>query len=374
MRIVHPTANLPLPCREQHNLGAVDIMSIYDTFLFADPSEREVLLAKLNIESELVSHWFIVDSAFSNTGKFKGHHVRGVLDHPDFSKFQSRITVIEYDENFFSNSQRRQGIERNFLTDQISYGLGRFSRFARHQAHYLRKATQLKSVTQFLAYLYDERFRHDNRTYMRTETFYRDLSRKAILDFVGDDDFLFISDVDEILDAQTPSCKNSLLELTNAGGKYKLMRLVKRKRLWDWNNLDTSSFSYVPLVSGSYIRKNPNFKFNLIRQTQNAVTPFSPLELVHEYSSCYPMEGLLAKYSYHVDLSFTQKEELELSLKLNKNVGMPGLKPNGWLEFVPLELDHQPEYVKNNFSNLSTGLVDKDYRENRTKYFPELFN
>jgi hypothetical protein len=66
-------------------------------------------------------------------------------------------------------------------------------------------------------------------------------------------------------------------------------------------------------------------------------------------------------------------EEIELSLKLNKNVGMPGSKPGGWLEFVPLQNDHQPKYVRENFNTLTTRIVDEDYRRNRVDLLPELF-
>ncbi len=185
---------------------------------------------------------------------------------------------------------------------------------------------------------------------------------------------MFISDVDEILDGQTPYCVTRLAELTGSGqDMVNLYSLLKRKRLWDYHNLDTRSFSYVPLVCGRYLKTNPNFKFNLIRQTQITFTPHAIKELVHEYSSCYPIQGLMAKYSHHVDLSFTQIEEIHLSLKLNKNIGMPGLKPNGFLEFVNLEDDHQPDYIVDNFDSLRTHLVDENYKKNRMEICSDIF-
>ena len=187
------------------------------------------------------------------------------------------------------------------------------------------------------------------------------------------EDFLLISDVDEILDGQTPVCKNQIRMLTSEGNRYKFMRFVKRKRLWDYHNLDTTSFSYVPLVEISYLQSNPDFKFTLMRQTTNAYTPYSELELIHEYSSCFKMEGLRLKYDYHSDLFFTSNEELELSLGINKNMGMPGLKPAGWLEFVELTRDHQPIYIRENFEKLRTNVVDINYQKNRFEAYPELF-
>lgn len=79
-------------------------MAIYDTFLFADPSERDVLLAKLHIENNIVDHWFVVDTAYSNTGKFKGYHCKKVLNDPAFLPFRQRITVVEYADNILETS------------------------------------------------------------------------------------------------------------------------------------------------------------------------------------------------------------------------------------------------------------------------------
>jgi hypothetical protein len=348
-------------------------MAIFCTFLFADPSEKDVLLAKLHIENSIVNHWFVVDSAYGNTGRYKGHHIKSILEAPEFEPFRNRITAVEYEKNAFEELANRS-INSNSMSEVISNFLKRLSRFIRHQMHYLKKALQLKSINNFLAYLYDERYRFENRLYFRTESFYRDLTKSIILEKMEDSDYLFISDVDEILDGQTSYCITRLAELTDPNrDTVNIYSLLKRKRLWDYHNLDTRSFSYVPLVRGRYLKTNPDFKFNLIRQTQITFTPYSAKELVHEYSPCYPIEGLMAKYSYHVDLSFTQIEEIELSLKLNKNIGMPGLKPNGFLEFVNIEDDHQPDYIVDNFDTLRTRLVDGDYRKNRMKICPDIF-
>jgi hypothetical protein len=58
---------------------------------------------------------------------------------------------------------------------------------------------------------------------------------------------------------------------------------------------------------------------------------------------------------------------------LNKNIGMPNVKPMGWLELVELSEDHQPKYIKENFKALTTNNVAIDYKANRVELFPELF-
>ena len=347
-------------------------MAIYDTFLFADPSEKDVLLAKLIIEDHLVDHWFVAESAFANTGRYKGHHIKKILaENPEFRPFLPRITVVEHDENII---ERVSGGSKYGDSKALGNHLKSFNYFARHQLHYIKKMGKLRSIDKFLAYVYDESFRNENRIFMRVENFYRELTRPFILDMAKPEDFVLISDVDEILDGQTPVCKNQIRTLTEGGGeKGKFMRFFKRKRLWDYHNLDTTSFSSVPLVKVAYLHANPDFYFNTMRQTTNAWTPYSELELIHEYSSCYSKEGLLAKYSYHVDLSFVSVDEVEVSLHLNKNIGMPGLKPAGWLEFVELTRDHQPLYIKENFEKLKTNVVDINYQKNRFEAYPELF-
>ena len=348
-------------------------MAIYDTFLFADPSEKDILLAKLIIEDHLVDHWFVVESAFANTGLYKGHHIKRILmENKEFHPYQSRITVVEFDENIIS---KVDGGSTYDDSTNVFNRLRDFKLSARHKGHYIKKFAELRSISDFLAYSYEERYRNQSRVYVRAETFYRDLTRPYILEIAKPGDFLLISDVDEILDGQTQVCKNQIRNLTSGKRerRSKFMRFVKRKRLWDYHNLDTTSFSYVPLVEISFLHSNPDFRFILMRQTTNAWTPYSELELIHEYSSCFTMAGLRLKYNYHSDLFFTSNEELELSLDINKNIGMPGLKPAGWCEFVDPIKDHQPLYIKENFEKLRTNVVDTDYQENRFELYPELF-
>lgn len=131
---------------------------IVDTFLFAEAYEAELLLLKLILESPLVDEFVLVESDVTFRGEFKGLQARKLVEEDDrFAPFRDRIAFIE-----------QKG------------------RFCHGPAGY--------------------------RTYYENEEQSREAGWKYVSEKYSGEDWVFVSDVDEALDATDPARADLFLQ------------------------------------------------------------------------------------------------------------------------------------------------------------------
>ena len=66
-------------------------MKIIDTFLFSEPHEEKVLLAKLHAEYEIVDQFILIESPFDFRGKPKGLFGEEIVSKPEFKEFVDKF-------------------------------------------------------------------------------------------------------------------------------------------------------------------------------------------------------------------------------------------------------------------------------------------
>ena len=344
---------------------------IIDCFLYAGPGEKNLLLAKLNIEEEFVRHFVIAECNYSFLGTYKGLSLKEMVSREkEFERFRDRITILEIESNPIETLVRRRNGEIEVIKSLKSK--------LKEKAHFFMQYLILSQKEhgggrkEFYRYKEEELERIKNRIFRVVEKNQRESMREVILDVSSPEDMVFISDIDEILDCQTGETKECLQRLMDNFSSPNILHLQSRLRMWDWNNYNPSRKLTKRMVHRDFLSKS-NLSLNSMRRLASGYVVPCNLELVHEYASCQPYEGLLEKYSWYPDIRAT-KEDLDLALKVNSELPTKGGRELfGFSELLELADDHQPSWVVTNFSWLQTNNVNNKYRENRRIEIPELF-
>ena len=328
--------------------------------MYSSPYEKKLLQAKLNIEKSLVKKWIGIDCEYSYRGHYKGLSLKNLIaTNDEFREFRNLIEVIEVKRNFAEEFAKKNS------WDLLTYPL-------RRSVHFVKKFAESNSLSDFKEYANYESQRNRNRAFMKVETHLRDLAREAINDCATSDDYLFISDIDEILDTETSKCQRYLINVLENKNSIELLKMKVRQRLWDFNNLNPSGRHLIHLVSMRHIKNDQKSKLNLIRKSKTGYTQIIDEELVHEYTSCQSIDGIKQKFKFHIDLN--QVSNLEKALRCNSNPTFENHEPLGWPEKVDFEIDHQPDWIKRNFESIKTNLINPNYRYFRKIEYPNLFS
>jgi hypothetical protein len=100
--------------------------------------------------------------------------------------------------------------------------------------------------------------------------------------------------------------------------------------------------------------------------------------IAFEYSSCYSKDHIIRKFYTGLHTGFTPND-LNQSLRCNHR---PTRELATWkaenneywfFEVVKLNEKNSPEYVRGELKSYKTGLIDKNYKQNRKTDYPELF-
>jgi len=192
-------------------------VGIIVTFLFSDSSESDVLWVKLNVERLIVNKWIIVEGTFSHKGTYKGSCLRDVLNESRFLEFADRIEIVTCNQNLLMLFHEQKRMARLSWTKQILRLFGR------------KVKESIKSVLIFMSLgltgmkldRKESLKRQIEREYHEAEKQLRNQAKEIICKIASPEDWIFVCDVDEVLDGETLGIKDFSLN-------YPQMLLVSR--------------------------------------------------------------------------------------------------------------------------------------------------
>lgn len=316
---------------------------VFDAFLFAEPHESEILLAKLHVESELIDAWVVVENAYTPKGEWKGTHLRSVLDgDARFDAFRDRLHVVTLEHDARSEFRRP-------AKDRLSFAVGAMMR-GRTAASY--------------------RARYEEAPNWFAERFQRDAALPVIRELGGGDGWVLATDCDEMLDATNPSRRDALLRAIGSGAPSVSLR--RQRFNYDFDNFCPAA-RFVQAASVRYLHEQ-GLGVDDVRKRMGGIAA-GPETCVYEYSSCLPRAAIERKLATfpHLDPG---RSVLESALECNHAmhaVPTSWVDPSVWYERVPIEQTGAPTYVLENFERLRTGVVSDDYAAARRRRYPMLF-
>ncbi len=316
---------------------------LFDAFLFSEPHEAELLLAKLHVESELIDGWVAVENSYTPKGTWKGTHLASVLDADQrFDQFRDRLHVVTLDRN------------------------------VRHEFHRTRKQRMSMAVRSALP-RYDEasyRTTYDEAPNWFAEGVQRDAALPVIRELSGGEGWVFATDCDEMIDASNPMRREAVMRAVRSGAPSVVLR--RQRFNYDFDNY-CPALRYVQGAALPYLDQS-GLGIDDVRKRMGGVSA-GPEPCVYEYSYCFTpaqIERKLATFP-HLDPG-----RLTMKLALECNHAMFALQPSWvdpalWYERVPLDETGCPGYVLDNFDRLRTRAVNVNYRHARRKHYPGLF-
>src|SRR5689334_18168315 len=133
---------------------------IVDSFLFSEPYEKELLLLKLQLEDKGIDEWVILENAYTLQGEKKGFHARHVLESDKrFLPYLNKITIIE-------KEYETKLLPKHIILDEFSF---------------------------------------------KAEHAQRDFGYEYFIRKCKEEDWIMISDVDEMMDFTEPARYNELI-------------------------------------------------------------------------------------------------------------------------------------------------------------------
>lgn len=291
-------------------------MKFVDTFLFSEAYEKEILLLKLILEDSLIDEWVLVESDVTFRGDYKGLAARQLVEEDArFAPFRSRLTIIE-----------------------------QVGRLADGPAGY--------------------------GTFYENEELSRELAGKHVMAKYPDDTWVFISDVDEMLDATDSLRRETFLnKLQDPLATY----YCSHNRFWyDFDNYCSWKGVRTPVLSVKAVRTgHSNFRCRSRGVCWRKDIESDPVALFFEYTFCFPAEAMWRKLNSFIHDGYT-REELGEALRLNtwvksgargERIGERGKED--WFERVRLTPENSPQYVRDNLGQFRIGAVSGDYQMHR---------
>ena len=312
---------------------------LHCTFLFSDESEWELFVAKIISESHLVENWFVVDSAFSFKGEFKGLSLKQlVVREPRIQQYVSRIKIIEITINQLEHVR-------------------------------VRMKTTLRLTQLFRKRVRMRRLKAEEK-FFSVEKMTRDAATETILNSTDPRDWLFISDVDEILESANGRSAYISEKLEKARAKF--LSVHRIRYVFDFDNLD-SQMKFCPIIQTSVLREKSPMRISEFRFRRDGVI-LSGKPLVYEYSYCFSKEAIRKKLRNFAHVGPTE-EMFSKALQLNHHFVHPGDNPQNrfWLERQEPDSELHPKYIIDNMQSLKTNNIDANYLANRERDFFNLF-
>jgi len=298
---------------------------IVDSFLFSEVYETELLLLKFILENEGVDEWIILENSYSFQGNYTGLHAQKILDADDrFNPYKHKITII-------SKEEKTKELPKHQALDKFSF---------------------------------------------QVEYWQRDLANDYFLQKYSNEDWIMVSDVDEMIDF-TDAARVSELNEKMKASKDGLLKIPTRRY---WNDFDNEYRQIIgnAMCNKKYLVTN-NKKLHDIRAENRKVLKKGWKNIIEfEYSSCYSPEHMLTKFYTSTHTGFTPTD-LKQSLRCNHRPTreIVGAKPENtdkfFFETVLLTEKNSPKYVRDNLAFYKTNAVDVKYKQNRRVDYPELF-
>lgn len=318
-------------------------MAIISACMFSQKSEIELLYAKVVTEDPLVENWVIVEGAYSFRGDPKPLILKELLlNDPRFKEYIQKIHVVE--------------VRKNFLED-FKYGA----------KYLLRKKIEILIRKLFFGgHVHVQRLLLEGK-FMIAEGASRDSAIPKIIELAtSSNDWVLISDLDEILNLSNDSIYNSIIQIMKSDELFHM--LYRQKFIFDFDNLDYQQ-RFTPFINIELLKSKGSL--TAFRGRIDGVAQIQ-FPFVTEYTFCFDLEGLFDKYAKHPHVSPT-KESVLKALSVNSMTRYDDLPELRWYKKVDLDDYIVPKYIKDNLSVLKTNIIDNNYELNRKDYYPEIF-
>ena len=320
-------------------------MDFYVSLLYNDSTEFELLVGKILTEAELIKEWVIVEGSFSFKGRLKGLHLNELIRQEErLQPFLDRIHVIECTENLVERFPAKKSIE---LQLEIA---GR---------RLLGKNSE--SIMRL----------REERRFFEVEKYSRDLATELILSRASNSDWVFITDVDEIVNMSSSVTKNELVKATKERARF--LQVPRRRYVFDFDNLDPR-FRTVPLVKVEMLRMADRFKISSFRFLTNGLNLQFSRPPVVEFSYCLGIAGIYQKLK---DFSHVSPPDASIrrALTYNHQFQYPGDVETSicWFNTDREIGKYLPNYFAENFASLKTNSVELAFPTNRVREYPDLF-
>ena len=298
-------------------------MRILDCCIFNNEFEKELLLLKLKLESPLVDRFIITECAYTYRGEFKGEILQKLFENDSrFAEFMNKITVVTVPDNL--------------------------SRVTAHS---------LDGVI-------------DPIPYAQAEIRLREAPTSYILEMFSDEDYIFVTDTDEVFDFQEETKRQQTRKLLDFGQALQFDRI---RFTYDFDNLSlrekgdciTPAYRVRHLKDGTAKLSD--------KKWIGALVKIQDPPLLFEYCSCFSYEALVQKYASSLHTRWSE-ENIRLSVLTNTwtRTDYQRMDFNNrylWFDKVQLTEHNSPAYVRENLPKLKTNLVPDNYRENRIKFY-----
>lgn len=300
-------------------------MKILDSFLFSEVYEKELLLLKFELEDAGVDEWLLLENAYSFQGDFTGLHARALIDSDNrFDRFKHKLRII-------SKEEPTEYLPKHQFLDHLSY---------------------------------------------KVEYWQRDLAHDYFLENYGADDWVMVSDVDEMIDFSNVERKAELfLKMKNSVSG---LLVFPTKRFWyDFDN----AYHYLignAMCSKKYLLDTGKMLHDVRAENRRVMHKGWKHIIAFEYSSCYSADFILRKFYTSTHTGYTAND-LRQALRCNQRTSSENASwktQNNkyfFFEMVKLTEANSPRYVRERLSFYKTHSVDPKYRENRRVDYPELF-
>lgn len=286
-------------------------MKIVNSFLFARPYEKDVLLNKLYSEYEFIDEFIGIESAYDTHGNYKGLFLNDVLKDEQFKPFLDKITILSSEESLYPKNVPYN--EQNNLLCEFS------------SRAYCWNYVQSK---------------YDN------------------------DCWLIMSDADEALDFSDSRKRDILLKgfKENQDG----IQWQNLRYFWDFDNLNLDPDKYIPCHKVGFLKEleHPFHHRNYF------CTRLEPELIVGiEYSHCFSTESNWVKVTTSAHDKY-QQSTMEQALLYNTfhaeiRRGERLRYPLDFFEKVKLTENNSTKFVRDNLTTLKVNTVNPDYAISR---------
>ncbi|MFK8302623.1 hypothetical protein ACI75Y_06900 [Capnocytophaga stomatis] len=315
---------------------------IVSTFMFSEPHEQDLLWLKFSIENEFVSEWIITESCYTFQGKKKELHLQEILEQERFKPFVHKIHYISLDKNFhFEYEPPFKEVLKRRVKRLLNKYLNRNYEFV---------------------------------TYSELASFYAEINQRQacvpyILQKYDKDDIVLLCDTDEIFDFN-----EGKIEIFRDTLRHNPLPFYIHRQIfcYDFDNY-TYRRRFIPIVNVKYLDDE---KVQVIKHPRKDKRNIVELDysLVFEYTFCFSKEAIMRKLGTFAHVTELNEKDLDFAFENNismisKNKIDHAYRQNKEHFYTKLKLDasNSPKFVRDNFDQICTNVVDKNYLENRKK-------
>jgi hypothetical protein len=301
---------------------------IIDTFMYNEPGELELLLAKLSSEQcdELIA-WVVVENDYTFQGDYKGYSFPLLLKKEERLKpFLDKIIHVQVSIRSEASSKIVQAQGKAHMTD--TYTIQKLTEAAFNVEHMQRIA-----------------------------------AHEQICHIGNDSTSVLVSDIDEILDL---SDHYKLIYLVKFLKQHNGKCMIERcKFQYDINNAwPTCEKRWLNIISVSDIRKNPSILAKA-RSLQLPICKYPNSAMAFEYSYVFDIDTIYRKLRSFSHVGPYNTFHIDRALLLNTKVYNIMPKYPLLFEKVELSLSNCPIYILENKHILTTNLVSRYYNSAR---------